>query len=252
MARFDLPLNLPPGQSVSTASSDVLQQEAIKAIRLELNWRKPISHIHHSRSVSQGPREPSTHMQFVPGGQWLLTVQKYHRLLMTRLTTRISVWSFADIDNPRCVFKVELTGVYLNSAIALKPTGDSATLVLGIEEDFRRCACIAFSPLSVFNPFCRFIEIRTISLRESIDSSYMGSLSPSPERCRRLELPPYPVQGDKVIQDTQLTEGTLVVTVASFNEHHELSWHILLMNPDAGGLHWVEPRFTKVFSFHAT
>ena len=135
ISRFNLPLNLPLDAPLSSFSADILQQEAIKAIRLELNWRKPVSHIHRSCSVSKGTREPYTHMQFLPGGTWLLTAQRYHRLLMTRHTTRMSVWSFADADNPHCVFRVELTGNHRSSAMALKKNGASATLIIGIEEN---------------------------------------------------------------------------------------------------------------------
>ncbi|TCD61867.1 hypothetical protein EIP91_007816 [Steccherinum ochraceum] len=230
MSRFGLPLNLPTDVPLSSHATDILQQEAIKAIRLELNWRKPISHIHRSRSVSKGTREPYTHMQFLPGGKWLLTAQRYHRLLMTRHTTRMSVWSFDDVDNPHCVFRVELTGTYRSSALALKQNGASAWLVLGIEDDFQE-----------------FVEIRSISLREDVDSAYLRRSSPSPENWKRLELPFYPVLGDRSIQDVHLSEGVLVVTVAIFGEHNDISFHILLMDPEAGELRWVDPAFTKDF-----
>ena len=77
----------------------------------------------------------------------------------------------------------------------------------------------------------------------------MKRSSPSPETWRRLELPPYPVMGDRAIQDMHLTEGILVVTVAIFGEHGDISFHILFMNPDVGDLRWVHPKFTKVFAF---
>ncbi|KAH8092600.1 hypothetical protein BXZ70DRAFT_1010686 [Cristinia sonorae] len=228
ISRFDLPLNLPPNVTASTAPAELLQQEAIKAIRLELNWRKPISHIHRSVSVSKGMREPYTHMQFLPGGRWLLTSQRYHRMLTTRTTTRICVWSFTDVDNPRCVFRVELAGTSRNLAMELKPDGISALLVFGIEENDHK-----------------FLEMRTISLREHIDAPYAMRTLTSPETWKRLELPPYPTQGDRVIQDIQLTGGILTLTVAIFG--HDVSWHILLMKSDVGELHWVSPRFTKDF-----
>lgn len=135
MARFDLPLNLPDNASPSSSPADILQQEAIKSIRLELNCRKPVSHVYRSRSVTSGTRDSYTHMEFLPGGTWLLTVQRYHRMLMTRVTTRMLVWSFTDADNPRCVFGVELAGTYRSSAMALKDGDQLAILVLGVEEN---------------------------------------------------------------------------------------------------------------------
>lgn len=94
--------------------------------------------------------------------------------------------------------------------------------------------------------YARFVEIRSISLRENVDASYVKRSSPSPENWRRLELPPYPVYGDRNIQDVDLIEGILVVTVAIFGEHNDMSFHVLLMNTEIGELRWVDPKFTKV------
>lgn len=131
---FDLPLDIPQNVASNGLSAEELQEVAIKAMRLEVNWRKPISSIKRSAKVQGMTQEQCVHMQFLPGGKWLLTIQRYHRLLMTRFTTRMSIWSVEDLHHPHRILSVELKGSYRASAFCLCKGCNSATLAVGLHE----------------------------------------------------------------------------------------------------------------------
>lgn len=127
-------MDIPKNVGSNSLTADELQEAAIKAMRLELNWRKPVSSIKRSAKVQGMTQEQCVHMQFLPGGKWLLTIQRYHRLLMTRFTTRMSVWSMADLAHPHRAINVELKGSYRASAFCLRNGRNSATLAIGLHE----------------------------------------------------------------------------------------------------------------------
>lgn len=146
---FGLPLDIPQNVAPNNLSADEVQEAAIKAMRLELNWRKPVSSIKASAKVQGMTQEQCVHMQFLPGGKWLLTVERYHRLLMTRFTTRMSIWSMADLARPYRVLNVELKGTYRASAFCPLKGGSSAILAVGLHETHGEWANVFL--LSVFS-----------------------------------------------------------------------------------------------------
>ncbi|KAI0783678.1 hypothetical protein C8Q75DRAFT_782887 [Abortiporus biennis] len=229
---FHFPLDIPQSATFNNVPADELQKQAIKALRLETNWRRPKSTIKRSTVVQDGIHESFVHMQFLPGGNYLLTVQRYHRLLMTRVTIRISVWSLTNIDHPIIIFTTELEGIiYRKSVIVDSDNAIAATLVIGIRDDRHD-----------------YIEIRSVPLVESTTSiSPLASLSSyqSPS-VRQVLLPAHPqVVGDRVIEHIFVAEGTMAVTVAICEPRHLIELHILLGNVHSGPLRWVDPKFTQ-------
>lgn len=137
---FDLPIGIPSDTPIHLFSPDELQRQAIRAIKLERNWIRDPPVIRRSKMVLGPSREPFAHMELLPEGNWLLTAQRYHRLLMTRFTTRMSVWSLADVSHPYRVINIEISGVYRSSTMALHSAQSFAILVVAFSEDEEECA----------------------------------------------------------------------------------------------------------------
>ncbi|CAL1716715.1 unnamed protein product [Somion occarium] len=222
--RFDLPIGIPSDVPIHALSSDELQRQTIKAIKLELNWRRAVPSIKQSRMILGPNREPFAHMELLREGNWLLTAQRYHRLLMTRFTTRMSVWSLKDVHQPYRVFSVEISGTYRSSTMALHHSSSFATLIVAFNEEDQELQ-----------------EIHTFPLR---GDSYSKAVT-SPSVLKRLKLPPYTVPGYRVIQDVVLADGIIATTVAIFGDQGGVSFHILLASASKGLSQWVDPQFSQ-------
>lgn len=131
---FHLPLAIPTGLTPNDIAADELQHQAIRALRLRISWQKDSPKIKRFKKIHGANREQCLQLQFLPGGKWLLTVQRYHRLLMTRFTLRVSVWSLLDLNHPESTFSVELEGIWRCSGLFPIKGDQFATLVIGLNE----------------------------------------------------------------------------------------------------------------------
>ncbi|KAK7690697.1 hypothetical protein QCA50_005796 [Cerrena zonata] len=215
---FDLPIGTP-----SDSPPDELQRQTIKAIKLERNWRRDLPVIKGSEMILGPNREPFAHMELLREGKWLLTAQRYHRLLMTRITTRMSVWSLANVSHPSRLFHVEISGTYRSSTMALRKNDSFATLVVAFNEDEEE-----------------ILEVHSFPLRVR-----PGMLASSSGVIQRLSLPSYPVPGRGVIQDVGLADDIIVITLAIFGDEGGVSFHIVLASADKGQPCWVDSKFTQ-------
>ncbi|KAI0077911.1 hypothetical protein K474DRAFT_1706946 [Panus rudis PR-1116 ss-1] len=221
-----LPLDLPPGLVANVASADELQYQAMRAMKLERNWRKPTSVIKQYRRFTDPGQEVFVHMQLLPGGKWLLAVQRYHRLLMTRPNTRVAVWSLTAAPTSSRVFSVEFMGNYRCSTMSLLDDGHSAILAIALSEENEE-----------------LLEIRRIALYAS-DSSYQDRTSAP---VRRIHLPEHALNEYKVIQDVVMQGNILAATVAIFGDNGGVSFHVLLLDTsDENSIpQWVDYQYTK-------
>lgn len=139
---------MPVDTPTSQLSSDDLQRLAIKAIRLQLNWRRPKTKI--SRTTSLSPTSDALFelMQFVPGGRWLLVVHGVLRRFEHRSYTRVSLWYLADIGHPRCAVRFEMTGKHRGSAVTMRDEDSLATLVVALNDGEREYAIPSSSSAS--------------------------------------------------------------------------------------------------------
>lgn len=129
-----MPLDVPADIPTSQLPSDELQRLAIKAIRLQLNWRRPSSEIKRTTSLPVTSDALFEFLQFVPGGRWLLVVQGGLRRFEHRNYTRVSFWDLSDTGNPRCVVMFEFTGKHRGSAVALRDGGGLVTIVVALND----------------------------------------------------------------------------------------------------------------------
>jgi hypothetical protein len=133
----NLPLDVPVDTPASQLSSDELQRLAIRAMRLQLNWRCSSSQIKRTTSLPVTSDALFEFLQFVPGGRWLLVVQGGLRRFEHRNYTRVSFWDLLDVDQPRCTVMFEFTGKHRGSAVALRDEGTSATVVVALNDGAR-------------------------------------------------------------------------------------------------------------------
>lgn len=132
--RLGLPLDIPPGVSMNSLSHDELQSIAIKAMRLEVNWgrKKPLLK-RVKPLLGGGSGSYVDEMLFLPGAKWLLTAQR-HRQMEGRWSSHVVLWSLEDLENPHELAIIEAAGFYRSSAIELTNGGQSATLVVGVND----------------------------------------------------------------------------------------------------------------------
>ncbi|OBZ72297.1 hypothetical protein A0H81_07716 [Grifola frondosa] len=127
-----LPVDVPHGVLPNALLSDETQQIAIKAIRLDANWRRPSPRIKRTQALLNDMSGMYVdEMQFLSGGNWLLTGQRY-RNREGRWYSRLSLWCLEELDNPYVVTGLEMAGVYRSSTLSLTEDDAYATLVLGV------------------------------------------------------------------------------------------------------------------------
>ena len=127
-----MPLDVPVDTPSSQLPSDELQRLAIRAIRLQLNWRRPSSEIRRTTSLPVVGDSLFELLQFVPGGRWLLVVQGGTRRFELRHYTRVLFWDLANIERPRCVVTFEFAGKHRGSAVTMRDQGTVATIVVAL------------------------------------------------------------------------------------------------------------------------
>ena len=111
--------------------ADELQRLAIKAIRLDANWRSRKTRVKRMCALlNDKSGQYVGQMQFLPGGKWLWTAQRTIKRESTY--TRMSLWSLEDVDNARRVWSTEVSGIYRSCTVVLSPEDDFATLVVGV------------------------------------------------------------------------------------------------------------------------
>lgn len=221
----ELPLDLPSGVRTSSLSHDELRSAAIKAMRLDANWsrRKPL--LKRVKPLVRDGNGPFVDdVQFVPGGKWLLTVQRY---LQIHWTTRIVLWSLEDLENAYRVAVIETTGSHRSSSLDVQDDGQSITVVTGLSG----CQEI--------------LEVYAISLQDPDDFSY--HITATPPLSRRIVLPPHPRDPEQtpVIHELTAVEDVIAGT-ALVNEH--LSLQIFLASSESGYFRWVDPEITESIS----
>ena len=110
-----------------------LQPIVLKALRLEANWRRRPPRL---KAIHLLPRD--THgqyvdeMHFVPGGRWLLTVQR-HRQRGGRPGSHVEVWSLE--DESYVIASVDIAGFCRAAAMELREASQCITLAVGYETD---------------------------------------------------------------------------------------------------------------------
>ncbi|OCH95392.1 hypothetical protein OBBRIDRAFT_883950 [Obba rivulosa] len=230
VAAFEFPLDTLQNTRSTDFSSDELQRSAIKALRLDANWRKPSPRIRRTTALITGTSGSYVdEMHILPGGRWLLTSQRL-RQREGRWTSLMTLWSLEDIQHARRIAHVEITGAQRTpAAFALQDGGDSVLLAVGVHDD------------------TDFIEVHNISIEDRINMSY----SMRPARSRVLPLPPYSGTVIRhVLQELSMFEDLIAATVVSLElESDDRPLRILLSDARSGASAWVHPRYSEPFSF---
>lgn len=223
--RSDLPLDVPVDTPSSKLSSDELQRLVINAIRLQLNWRRPTSEIKRTTSLPVTSDALFEFLQFVPGGRWLLVVQGGLRRFEHRNYTRVSFWDLSDITHARCVVMFEFTGKHRGSAVALRNGESLVTIVTALNDGGSQ----------------DFMQVRSVSIDETMNALDPMSPLPSIVVSRRLSLPPQPIDAhaNALIEGISIWDNQLVATVALIVPDQEISSRIVIANPDAGLARWM-------------
>lgn len=138
--------------------SDELQRLAIRAIRLQLNWRQPSSKIRRTTSLPVLSDSLFELLQFVPGGRWLLVVQGVLRRFEHRNYTRASLWDLSDIEHTRCAVMFEFIGKHRGSAVNMSDGGSVATIVVALNNGDKEYVPSIFVA-NFGNPTCAFLKL---------------------------------------------------------------------------------------------
>lgn len=123
----------------SQLSWDELQRLSIRAIRLQLNWRRPSSKIRHTTSLPVTSDSIFESLQFVPGGKWLLVVQGVLRRFEHRNYTRASFWDLSNVEHPRCAVMFEFTGKHRGSTVTMRDGGSLVTIAIALNDGSKEC-----------------------------------------------------------------------------------------------------------------
>ena len=131
IANFPLPIDVPPDTEIASISGDELQRLAIKARRLDVNWRRSQPHVHGLRELTDDKSQQYVdQMQFLPGGKWLWTAQR--NLKRESWSTRMSLWYLEERDSPCRAWSTETPGIYRTCTVIKNGHGDTATLAVGL------------------------------------------------------------------------------------------------------------------------
>lgn len=126
-----IPLEIPADVDINSLSGAELQKAVIKAIRLELNWRRPTSRIMGMTPILRGTcNVPIDEMRLLPGARWLVTAQRNRPL--GRLSTTVSLWCLEDIGAIYRPAQIEITGTYRDFAITSHPDCSWVSLAIGM------------------------------------------------------------------------------------------------------------------------
>ncbi|EJF64937.1 hypothetical protein DICSQDRAFT_80777 [Dichomitus squalens LYAD-421 SS1] len=241
IAEFPLPIDVPFDTRPTALPADELQRLAIKAIRLDANWRSPKTRVKRTRALlNDKSGQYVDHMQFLPGGKWLWTAQ---RTLKREATyTRMNLWSLDDVDNARRVWSAEVSGIYRSCTVVQTGEDDFATLVAGVCDQRE------------------VIEIHKISLEDSPTNFQYGLYHPNyplyqppaPVKSRQLQVVPHPRAPHlrPIISEIAGHGGVLIVTVFALDTGGGAgSLQIMFVNPETGATKWIDPSFAQPFSF---
>ncbi|KAI0342760.1 hypothetical protein BDW22DRAFT_1484327 [Trametopsis cervina] len=217
----DLLLNIPYDTSVIDLSADELQRLTVDAIRLQANWRS------HTPKLTRMVSLPTTsdalfeHLQFTPGGRWLLAIQGRYRRFEGRNYAIVSLWSLDDLKATRCVVQFELAGKYRASDVVLHHEDEAATFAVAVNHDNHD-----------------FIEVRTFSLQD--DFIHLSQISKSPSASRRIELPPLSRSSHNVsITSLSVSDKAIVASVTILGADGDDFSRVLFTRRDKGPVRWM-------------
>ncbi|OJT11446.1 hypothetical protein TRAPUB_11998 [Trametes pubescens] len=231
-ASFPLPLDLPFNTSPSVLPGDELQRLAIRAFRLDANWRNPRTRIRAVRALIEDKGQYVDQMQFLPGGRWLWTAQR--TLKRESWYTRMSLWNLEDLSNSHRVWSTEISGIYRSCTLVQSSEGDFATLVVGVCDSRE------------------VIEVHSISLQDKQNMQYGIYPTYPPVKSKQLQIIPHPRAPHlrPIIHEIVAHDRLLIVTIFALDTGGGAgSLQILFVNPETGATKWVDPRFAQSFSF---
>lgn len=130
-AKAQIPLDLPGRGDLGSYSGHDLQRIMLKAIRLDRNWRRPVTTI--KSLVSFAPAaEPDRlsidEMVLCGASQWLVTAQRNRPLGRSSVT--FSFWSIRDMRDVYRAAIVEVTGEYKHFAVVHDESRERASLAV--------------------------------------------------------------------------------------------------------------------------
>ncbi|KAI0749768.1 hypothetical protein C8Q80DRAFT_645405 [Daedaleopsis nitida] len=236
VAELPVPIDLPWHTHPTSLHGEELQRLAVKAIRLDENWRHPQTRVRGLRSlIDDKSGQYVDQMQFLPGGKWLWTAQRI--LKRDSWCTRMSLWSVEDANNTCRVWSTEISGIYRSCTVVTSRDGETATLVVGVCEHRD------------------VIEVHTISLREAAKircGIYPGYPTTLPAKPKQLQIRPHPRAPHlrPIIHEIATHGDLLIVTIFALDTGGGAgSLQVLLMNPETGIAKWVEPSLVQAFPF---
>ncbi|KAH9903043.1 hypothetical protein C8Q73DRAFT_633341 [Cubamyces lactineus] len=231
--KLPLPLDVPHNTSPSTLPGDELQRLAIKAIRLDANWRSKNTRVRGlCPLIDDKSGQYVDQMQFLPGGKWLWTAQR--TIKRESWYTRMSLWSLEDVSNSHRVWSTEISGIYRSCTLVQSSEGDFATLVVGVC-DHREV-----------------IEVHSISLQYAQNAQYGIYPTYPPVKSKQLHIVPHPRAPHlrPIIHEIATYDKLLIVTIFALDTGGGAgSLQILFVDPETGATKWVNPRFAQSFSF---
>ncbi|KAI0635949.1 hypothetical protein C8Q77DRAFT_1155689 [Trametes polyzona] len=231
-AEFSLPLDLPFNTPPSALPGDELQRLAIKAIRLDANWRGQTRVRGTHPLIDDNSGQYVDQMQFLPGGKWLWTAQR--TLKRESWYTRMSLWNLADVTNMHRVWSTEISGIYRSCTLVQSAEGDLATLVVGVCDHQE------------------VIEVHSISLHDAQTMQYGIYPTYPPVNSKLLQIVPHPraLHLRPIIHEIAAYDKLLIVTIFALDTGGGAgSLQILFVNPETGATKWVDPSFAQSFSF---
>ncbi|OBZ72548.1 hypothetical protein A0H81_07857 [Grifola frondosa] len=243
ISNLDIPIDIIPGASLSTYSSEELQKISVKAVRLDRNWLRTPPRVYHTLDLDIRDDHFTSGIQGVSwvsssisaGGRWLLVTSLSAILMGLHLEMRMSLWYLGDIDNPLCVLNIARTSGAVNGQhIVPRETG-------------RRSATFCFSSAAV-GSLHQVVEIHSVSLADAgrdfttTDSKFVVKPHPRAPSARLSIIEISASDNDEILISTAYTGAGVVPDDQGINPGRR---QIFFVNKRSGRVHWVDSRWVE-------
>ncbi|TFY63798.1 hypothetical protein EVJ58_g3032 [Rhodofomes roseus] len=169
-------------------------------------------------------------MYLVPGGRWLLTVQR-PRQRGGRPGSHLEVWSLE--NEPYAIACVDVAGFYRTATMELKEGSQSITLAVAYETDDTEA-----------------VAVYSVPFRDR--SEFLFYTAPTLTPTTTIRLPPHPTvkwQSAKFIHQLSLSDGQLVVSVVDpMGQTGSSLLQVFLVDIKSRVSQWLDPKQLRRFS----
>lgn len=125
-------MDLPSSTPLTSIPAPELQRLAIRAIRLEANWRNSAPRVKNVTALLHNSGGTYVdYMGMAPGGKWLWTAQR-REIRGPAVYTRVSLWSLEKIGQGRCIWTESIPWIVRTCTLQIDETRGIAAMHLAL------------------------------------------------------------------------------------------------------------------------